>query len=57
MYRHGITMHNDDVVNLLYYVFSAGCLIIISLWVVCNKNMNKFMFGQSVLENIFIVFV
>ncbi len=53
---HGITMHNDVTMNLFYYVFSALCLIMILLWVVCNKK-NKFMFDQSGLENTFIVFV
>ncbi len=41
---HGITMHNDFAMNLFYYVVSALCLIMILLWVVCNKNKNKFMF-------------
>ncbi len=54
---HGITMHNDIAMNLFYYVFSTLCLIMISLWVVWNKNMNKFMFDQSGLENTFVVFV
>ncbi len=44
---HGITMHNDVAMKLFYYVFSALCLIMILLWVVCNKNKNKFMFDQS----------
>ncbi len=35
---HGITMHNDVPMNLFYCVFSALCLIMILLWVVCNKN-------------------
>ncbi len=35
---HGITMHNDIYMNLFYYVFSALCLIMILLWVECNKN-------------------
>ncbi len=48
-------MHNDVAMNLFYYVFSALCLIMILLWVVCNKNKNKFMFDQSGLENTFIV--
>ncbi len=47
-------MHNDIVMNLFYYVFSALCLIMILLWVVWNKNKNKFMFDQSGLENIFV---
>ncbi len=28
---YGITMHNDVVMNLFYYVFSALCLIMILL--------------------------
>ncbi len=40
---HGIIMHYNVVMNL--------CLIMILLWVVCNKNKNKFMFDQSGLEN------
>ncbi len=43
--------------NLFSYVFSILCLIIILLWVVCNKNKNKFMFDQSGLENRFVFFV
>ncbi len=35
---HGITMHNDIAMNLFYYVLSVVCLIMILLWVVCNKN-------------------
>ncbi len=55
---HGITMHNDVAMNLFYCVFSALYLkFMILLWVVCNKNKNKFMFNQSGLENTFIVFV
>ncbi len=54
---HGITMSNDVDMNLFYYVFSALCLIMILLWVVCNKIKMKLMFDQSVLENTFIVFV
>ncbi len=54
---HGITMHNDVTMNLFYYVFSSLCLIMILLWVVCNKIKNKFMFDQSDLENTFVVFV
>ncbi len=34
---HGIKMHNDIAMNLSYYVFSALCLIMILLWVVCNN--------------------
>ncbi len=26
---HGITMHNDVAMNILYYVFSALCLIVL----------------------------
>ncbi len=54
---HGITIHNGVVMNLFFYVFSALCLIIILLWVVCNKNKNKFMFDQSGLENTWVVFL
>ncbi len=50
-------MHNDIAMNLFYYVFSVLCLIMILLWVVCNKNKNKFMFDQSELENTFVVFL
>ncbi len=49
---HGITMHNDVAMNLFYYIFSALYLIMILLWVVWNKNKNKFS-----PENTFIVFV
>ncbi len=47
-----VTMSNDvtictygiimqlSIMNLFYYVFSALCLIMILLWVVCNKNKN-----------------
>ncbi len=41
---HGITMHNDVAMNIFYDVFFALCLIMILLWVVWNKNKNKFMF-------------
>ncbi len=44
---HGITMHNDVAMNLFYCVFSALYLIMILLWVVWNKNKNKFMLDQS----------
>ncbi len=54
---HGITMHNDIAMNLFYYVFSALCLIMILLWVVWNKNKNRFMLYQNGLENTFIDFV
>ncbi len=54
---HGITMSNDFAMNLFYYVVSTLCLIIILLWVVCNKNKNKFMFDQSSLEKTFVVFM
>ncbi len=57
MYTYdGITMHNDVAMNLFYYIFSTLSLITILLWVVCNKNKNKFMFDQSGLENTFVVF-
>ncbi len=40
--HHGITMHNDIAMNLIfYYVFSALCLIMISLWVVCHKTRTR----------------
>ncbi len=48
---NGITMHNDIAMNIFYYVFSALCLIVILLWVVCNINKNKFMLDHSGLEN------
>ncbi len=51
---HGITMHNDVAMNLFYYEFSALCLIMILLWVVCDRNKNKFMLDQSGLANTFI---
>ncbi len=54
---HDIIMHNDITMNLLYYVFSALCLFMILLWVVCNKNKNTFMFDQFGLESTFVVFV
>ncbi len=54
---HGITMHNDVAMSLFYYIFSALCLIMILLWVVCNKNKNKVMFDHSGLENTLVVFV
>ncbi len=57
MCTNGITMHNNVTMNLSYYVFSALCLIMILLWVVCNKNKKKFIFDQSGLENTFVVFV
>ncbi len=53
---HDITMPNEVAMNLFYYVFSALYLIMILLWIVCDKNKNKFMFDQSGLENTFIVF-
>ncbi len=37
--HHGFTMHNDVSMNLFYYVFSALCLIMILLLVVCNKSL------------------
>ncbi len=52
-----LTMSNDAAMNLFYYVFSALCLILILLWVVCNNYKNKFIFDQSGLENTFVVFV
>ncbi len=52
---HGITMHNDLVMNLFYYVLL--CIFIILLWVVWNKNTNKFVFDQSGPENTFLVLV
>ncbi len=52
-----ITMHKFIAMNILYYVFYVIWLIIILLWVVCNKNKNKFILGQSGLENTFVVFV
>ncbi len=54
---HGITMHNDVAMNLFFFVFSTLYLIMILLWVICNKSKNKFVFDQSELENTFIVFV
>ncbi len=54
---HGITMHYNVAMNLFYYVFSDLCLVMILLWVVCNKNKNKFMFIQSGSENTWVVFV
>ncbi len=54
---HGITMHNDVAMNLYYYVFSVLCIMMILVWVVWNKNKNKFMFDQSGSENTFIVFL
>ncbi len=53
MCTYGITMHNDVAMNLFYYVFSALCLIMILLWILGNKNKNKFIFDQSGLENIY----
>ncbi len=41
---HGMTMHNDI----------AMPIYVILLWVVWNKNKNKFMFDQSGLENTFL---
>ncbi len=56
-----IAMHNDIAINFFYFVFFAQCLIVLLynflLWVILNKNMNLFMFDQSVLENTFFVFV
>ncbi len=56
MCTYCITMDNDVAMNLFYYVVFALCLIMIVLWVVCNKK-NNFMFDQSGLENTFVVFV
>ncbi len=53
---HHVTMHNDIAMNLFYYVFSALCLIMILLWIVCNKNKNKFMFDVWVGEHIRCIF-
>ncbi len=52
-----ITMHNDVAMNLLLLCilcYMPNCVIL--LWVVWNKNKNKFVFDQSVLENTFVVF-
>ncbi len=46
---HGITMYNDVDMNLF-----VPCIIL--LWILWNKNKNKFYFDQSVLENRVIVF-
>ncbi len=46
---HGITMYNDIDMNMFYYIFSL-CLIMILLWLVWNKNKNKFMLDQSGLR-------
>ncbi len=54
---HCITMCYDVAMNLFHYVLSALCLIMILLWVVCNKNKNKFMFDQFVFENTFVIYV
>ncbi len=54
---HVITMQNDVAMNLFYCVVSALCLIMILLWVICNKNKNKFIFDQSGFENTFVVLV
>ncbi len=40
---HGITMHNDIALNLyFYYVLLARPIYVILLWMVWNKNKNKF---------------
>ncbi len=44
---HGITMHNDAVMNLFYYVFSRLPNCVILLWVVWNKNKNRLLFDQQ----------
>ncbi len=49
-------MHTDVAMNLFYYVLSALCLINILLWIIWNRNKNKFMFDQFGLENTFVVF-
>ncbi len=54
---YGTTMHNGIAINVFYYIVSALLLIMILLWILCNKNINKFIFDQSGLENTFIVFV
>ncbi len=46
---HGITMHNDvamDIYFLLCIIYSMSHCVIL-LWVLWNKNKNKFMFDQS----------
>ncbi len=35
---YSVIMHNNVAMNPFYCVFSALCLIMILLWVVCNKN-------------------
>ncbi len=45
---HGITMHNDIAMKLFYYVFSALCLVMILLWVVCNKTRAEKLAGHSI---------
>ncbi len=51
---HGITMHNDIAMNLLCIIVP---IYVILLWIVWNKNKNKFVFDQSGLDNTSIVFV
>ncbi len=46
-------MHNEVAINLCFTM--PNCVIL--LWVVWNKNKNKFMFYQSGLENTFAVFM
>ncbi len=52
---HGITVHNDVAMNIFYYFLLCilwsmpNCVIL--LWVVWNKNKNKWVFDQSELEN------
>ncbi len=54
----GITMHNDIAMNILpLCILCSMPNYVILLWVVWNKNKNKFMFDQSGLENTFVVFV
>ncbi len=52
---HDITMDNDE--HFLLYILCSMPNRVILLWVEWNKNKNKFMFDQSWLENIFVVFV
>ncbi len=56
---HCMTMSNDIAMNLFYYTCilcsMPNCVIL--LWIVWNKNKNKFMFDQSGLENTFVVFI
>ncbi len=45
---HVITMHNDVAMNLLCITMP---IYVILLWVVWDKNKNKFVFDQSGLKN------